>query len=127
MTEAEVIQLMREHLEGLFPKTCSNCQRRFGSLREYLLNTEHVGAAVPYDALLGDWNPVKPVGTVTYSNCRCGTTLSLSSKGMPLSRLWALLNWAKGETRRRGISPQELLNYLREEICRQVLSEPGDC
>lgn len=124
MTEAQVVQLMREHLEGLFPRTCSNCQRRFGTLREYLLNTEHVGSAVPYDALLGNWNPVKPVGIVTYTNCRCGTTLSLSSKGMPLGRLWALLNWARAETRRRGVSPQELLNHLREEICRQVLSEP---
>lgn len=126
MTEAEVVQRMREHLEGLFPKSCPHCQRRFATLREYLLNTEHVGQAVPYDALLGHWNPVKPVGTVSYSNCQCGTTLALSSKGMPLQRLWALLHWAKGETRRRGVSPQELLTHLREEICRQVLSEPAD-
>ena len=124
MTEAEVIRLMRTHLEGLFPKVCTHCHRRFATLREYLQITRHVGPAMPYDAEFGDWNPVQPVGTVTLANCPCGNTMSLSSEGMPLLRLWSLLNWARLETKRRGMSPQELLNHLREEITRQVLAEP---
>lgn len=121
MTEAEVVKLMRDHLEGLFPKICSKCQRRFATLREYLLITSHAGSAIPYDAVSGDWLPLKPVGAVTYANCPCGSTLTLSSKGMPIPRLWSLLNWARVETKERGLTPQELLNYLREEICKQVL------
>jgi len=124
MNEAEVIKIMREHLEGLFPKNCGNCQRRFVTLKEYLLNTERVGSAMPYDADAGDWNPLRPMGTVAFANCRCGSTIGLSSKGMPLAQLWSLLNWAKTETQRRGMTPQELLNYLRDEIRKQVLAAP---
>jgi hypothetical protein len=124
MDEAEVITIMREHLEGLFPKVCANCHRRYATLREYLQNTDHVGSAVPCDAELGDWNPVRPIGTVTLANCSCGSSLALSSKGMPLLQLWSLLNWARIETKRRGQTPRELLNYLRDEICKQVLTEP---
>ena len=123
MTEADVIRAMREHLEGLFPKECPNCHRHFATLREYLTLTTHQGPPMPYDAELGDWNPLRPVGTVTYANCSCGTTLVLSSQGMPLHRLWRLLNWARIETKRRGMSPQELLSYLRDQICKQVLAE----
>ena len=125
MTEAEVITIMREHLEGRFPKVCTNCNRRFESLRDYLLNTRHLGPAMPYDADMGDWNPLRPVGTVTYATCPCGSTLALSSAGMPLAQLWRLLLWARGETQKRGMTPQELLNYLRERICEQVLEEPA--
>lgn len=124
MTETDVIQAMREHLEGLFPKTCPNCQRQFATLREYLLNTTHQGPAIPYDAQFDDWRPMKPIGTVTLANCPCGTTLALSSHGMPLLHLWRLLNWARIETQRRGQSPGELLDYLREKICQQVLADP---
>ena len=125
MNEKEVIRQMREHLEGLFPKACRNCGRNFGSLKEYLQITTHLGSAMPYDAMQGDWKPVKPIGMVTLANCTCGNTLSLTSKGMPRPQLWRLMAWAKKETIKRGVSPQELLNYLRDEICKQVLSEPN--
>jgi len=115
---------MREHLEGLFPKVCPNCGRTFVSLREYLTETRIVGSSIPYDADMGDWQPTNPVGTVVYSNCPCGSTLALSSDGIPLLRLWPLLNWARIETKKRGMTPQQLLNYLRDEICKQVLAPP---
>ncbi len=124
MTEAEVVRIMREHLEGLFPRDCTNCNHRFATLREYLLVTKHLGPAMPYDADLGDWNPLRPVGTMTFAGCPCGATLALSSEGMPLPVLWSLLNWARIETQRRHLTPQELLNYLRDEICKQVLAAP---
>ncbi|HWW01477.1 MAG TPA: hypothetical protein VNZ64_17400 [Candidatus Acidoferrum sp.] len=62
MTEAEVVRIMRERLEGLSPKVYSNCQRRFATLREYLLTTEHVGPAMAHDVEMGDWNPCGPSG-----------------------------------------------------------------
>jgi len=122
MTEAEVIRIMRKHLEGLFPKVCANCKCRYATLQEYLLNTTHQGPAIPYDAELNDWKPLKPLGTLTFASCRCGNTLSLSSDGMRLPQLWRLLSWARSETRMRGLTPRELLNYLRDEICGQVLA-----
>jgi hypothetical protein len=125
MTEPDVIRAMRGHLEGQFPKTCPNCQRPFATLRDYLANTTHQGPPIPYDAQAGDWQPLKPVGTVTFANCPCGSTLALSSQGMPLPQLWRLLNWGRTESERRGISPQALLADLREKICKQVLAEPA--
>jgi hypothetical protein len=125
MTEAEVISAMREHLESLFPKVCSKCQRRFATLQDYLQTTTHLGPAIPYDAELGDWQPIPPRGTLTYATCPCGNTLALSSSGIPLSQLWRLLNWARQETQRRQMTPQALLNYLRDEICKQVLAAPA--
>jgi hypothetical protein len=123
MTEAQVIQAMRGHLEGLFPKECPNCQRIFATLREYLQQTTHKGSPIPYDADFGDWQPLQPIGTMTLANCACGTTLALTSKGMSLPQLWRLLHWARIETKRRGLTPQELLGYLRDKICEQVLGE----
>ncbi|WP_395740376.1 hypothetical protein [Prosthecobacter sp.] len=123
MTEAEVVTAMRNHLEGLFPLTCPLCQREYPTFREYLQNTEHQGDAIPYDAELGNWQPLRPVGTVSLANCRCGNTLTLSSNGMPLLQLWPLLNWGRVESQNRNQTPRELLNYLREKICDQVLAE----
>lgn len=123
--EAEVVAAMRKHLEGHFPLVCPLCQRRYPTLHDYLQNTEHQGDAIPFDAELGNWRPRRPIGTVTLANCRCGNTLSLSSEGLPLIQLWRLLNWARIETQRRKQTPRELLNYLREVICTQVLAEPS--
>ncbi|MGA3171527.1 MAG: hypothetical protein ABSE62_10990 [Chthoniobacteraceae bacterium] len=125
MTEAKVIAAMRRHLESQFLKVCPTCNRAFATLRQYLEITALQGPAMPYDAEAGDWNPVRPMGTATYSNCPCGSTLALTSDGMPLLQLWSLLNWARAETQRRGMTPQELLNYLRQQIVRQVLAEGG--
>ena len=123
MSEADVVAAMRQHLEGHFPLTCPVCQQGYATLRDYLLQTECQGDAIPFDAELGNWRPLRPLGAVTLANCRCGNTLGLSSEGMPLPQLWRLLNWARVETQKRQQTPRELLNYLREEICTQVLAE----
>jgi len=107
VTEADVIKKMREHLEGQFPKVCNNCHCRFATLREYLQITKHRGAAMPYDADAGNWLPLKPIGTVSYADCPCGSTLLLSSAGMPRHRLWSLMmcagRGANAETGSAGV------------------------
>jgi hypothetical protein len=105
VTEGDVIRIMREHLEGLFPKVCPACGRHFATLRDYLLVTTHVGSAVSYGAEMGDWRPLEALGTMTSANCPCGNTLTLSSDGMPLPQLWSLLHWARGELQRRRMAP----------------------
>ena len=62
MTDDEIIQMMREHFEGLFPRVCGNCGRYFASFRDYILNTTSIGESIFYDAELGDWETTKPIG-----------------------------------------------------------------
>src|SRR5881628_3725295 len=50
MNEDEVVQIVRSYIEGLFPRECPQCGLRFGSLREYLQLTTHVGNPISYDA-----------------------------------------------------------------------------
>ena len=121
MTEAQVIEIMIEHLEGLFPKTCPNCRRQFSTLRDFVLKTAPTGKLVSRDLELGELKPLHPTGAVAVSNCGCGCSLMLTSEGMPLSRYWELLVWADRETKRRGVTPQELLQYMRGEIRKKVL------
>lgn len=124
MTEAEVVQIVREYFESLFPRVCPNCDRRFNTLREYILTTKRIGPPVSYDAELGVWNTTKPIGSVAQANCPCGSTLALSTEDMALPQRLALLNWVKIETQRRGVSPSELLEHLRDKVRKQVLDEP---
>jgi len=121
MTEAEVTKIMREHLESQFPKVCPNCNRRFATLHEFILVTRPIEPAISYDAELGDWSPSRPLGTATYSNCPCDSTLVLTSEGMPVPALYSLYEWARGETEKRGMTMEQLLTHLRAVIRRQVL------
>ena len=125
MTEIDVIREIQGHLQGHFPKVCPLCHRTYDTLRDFLLLTTPAGPVVSYDAEVGDWNPADPIGTLAFANCPCGDTLVLSSDGMPLLRLWSLLNWVRDESKLRHQSPQGLLNYLRDQITQQVLQEPA--
>ncbi len=124
MNEDEVGRIMRRYIEGLFPKVCSNCGLRFNSLREYAQITTHKGDPVSYDAALGEWNPSQPLGTLSFANCPCGSTLSISSEGMLAAQMLQLLDWARSETERCAVNMQELLRQLRDEIDMQVFKAP---
>lgn len=54
------------------------------------------------------------------ANCLCGTTLGLSTDGMSLPDAHRLLGWLKTETARRGVTPTELIGYLRERVREQA-------
>jgi hypothetical protein len=127
MTEAEATDLVQKYFEGLFPKSCPNCQRRFATLREYIQVTQRVGPVMSYDAEVGDWHTKQPIGSLAQANCPCGSTLSLSTEHMPMPARLALLDWLRIETRRRGVSASELLDRMRNEIRRRVLADstPG--
>lgn len=123
MTEREVVEIIRKHFESLFPKTCHNCGRKFATLREYILTTERLGPARSHDADLGEWDTAEPIGSQALANCPCGSTLALGTDGMVLSQRQALLSWVKHETQRRGVSPSDLLEHLRDQVRRQILAE----
>ena len=122
MTESEVVEVIKSHLERRFPRSCSNCSTRYESLADFVTRTTRVGSPVSYDAQIGDWEPETPVGTFAMANCECGTTLTLSSDGMGLITIWRLLRWARRTSRQRGVSVPELLDQLRGQIDRAVTS-----
>jgi hypothetical protein len=122
MTEAKAIALMIEHLEGQFPRNCPNCGCRFDTLRDFFVNCHLIGDLISYDLEEDNLNPQHPVGTAALSNCSCGSTLALTSDGLPLLHLWSLLLWTKLEARRRSLSSPDFLQYLRWAIRLKVLN-----
>ena len=125
MTEDDVVRIVRSYIEGLFPRVCPNCGRRFVSLRDYLETTTHLASPILYDDIT-DSVPQKPLGPMSLANCTCGTTLTVSSSGIPTAQMVELLTWARTESRRRSISIRELLRHIRDRIDRQVLESPED-
>lgn len=123
MTDNEIIQMMHEHFEGLFPKVCSKCGQCFPTLRDYILKTKRLGGTISYDAELGDWETMMPIGAVALANCPCGTTLALTTDGMPLSKIHLVLKWVRVEVERRDLSPMDLIGYVRDEVRKRVLAQ----
>jgi hypothetical protein len=124
LTEDQVINIIREEAESLFPKNCTACGHRFYSLKEYLENTVHLGKPRCYDAEVQAWQPHDPMGIFAFSNCKnCGNTLTISSSKTNIMTMWQLLEWIKNAVLRRGVASDELLNGLRATIENQVLNE----
>ena len=121
MDEHDVVAVVRAHIETKFPKVCTKCGRTFASLKEYLQSTTHVGNPVSYDAAMKNWSPLNPVGTLSFANCPCGTTLAISSDGMGVIVMWRLLRWVRRESAARNISVGKLLDDVRHKIDQQVL------
>ena len=122
LTDFEVVAIVRAHVESKFPKVCVACGRRYASLADYLLRTTHLGDPVSADAPAAA-QPASLIGTISYANCPCGSTLAISSAGMDLLTIWRLLQWAGGAMHRRKISMGALLGDLRRRIDEQVLRE----
>ena len=123
MTEEEVVQILHEYFESLFPKVCSNCYRTFATLGKYIQVTERIGLPMSYDAEMKNWNTKQPIGSIAMVKCPCGTTLALSTLSMQLPLRLELLNWVRIETQRRGVSASELLEQLRDEVRKRVLRD----
>ena len=73
---------------------------------------------------MGDWETTQPIGALALANCPCGSTMALSTEGIPLSQIHLLLKWVRTETERRGLSSRELIDYIRDEVRKQVLADP---
>ena len=121
-----VVDITIELLSKQFPKECSCCGKQFTSLKEYILNTTPCGQPVSYDAEEKDWDTNNPVGTISLSNCKCGTTLALSSKDVDLGTMHRLLDWVKTETKEKEISSMDLLDLLRITINQKVLEKSDE-
>jgi hypothetical protein len=123
MIEDEVVHILREYFESLFPKVCPNCKRCFATLLEYIQTTKRIGRPISYDAELGNWNTTHPIGCVAMANCSCGFTLALGTESMALPLRLQFLDWLRIETERRGVSPSELMEHLRDEVRKRILGD----
>lgn len=123
LTDEKVLEIVKGHVERQFPKSCSCCGRSFSSLAEYLLETTHKGDPVALDAEMDDWEPKDDAGTLSLSNCSCGTTLAIGSQGLGLWTTWRLLYWGRVRSREQGITISRLMADLREKIDARVLQE----
>jgi hypothetical protein len=113
MTEDDVVRIVRSYIEGLFPRVCHNCGRRFASLREYLETTTHLDSPILY----------ADIGAISLAVCPCGSTLGVGSGGIPQAQFAELMDWARSECAKRSIGARELLLHLRERIDRQVRND----
>ncbi len=119
ISEEKVINLIIKHMNSQFPKNCNNCGKIYNTYKEFLQQTIRVGNPVPHDD--DEKLPKKPIGTYTYYNCDCGTTMLLGSRGMKLATIFNLMMWGRKERKKRGISLEELLLYVRETVDNKVL------
>jgi len=122
VTDDDVVRIVRSYIEGLFPKVCPKCGRRFDTLREYLRSTTHLGSPNLFEAP-GDEMSANPLGPIAHATCLCGNTLTIGSEGMPKAQLVELLKWAKAESNRRSIGMNEVLRQLRDRIDEEVLRD----
>jgi hypothetical protein len=122
VNEDDVVRFVRFYIEGLFPKVCTRCGKRFGSLREYLQLTRHVGNPVLYEVLAAATCD-DPLGPISHANCPCGNTLTIGSEGIPAAQMVELLKWARADSIRRSIGVQDLLRHLRDRIDAEVLRD----
>jgi hypothetical protein len=122
VNENDVVKLVRSYIEGLFPKACPRCGRRFSSLREYLHSTTHLGSPVLYDAPALEMRGT-PLGPIAHANCSCGNTLTIGSEGMPPAQMVELLKWARSRAAERAIDMQQLLREIRDRIDAEVLRD----
>jgi hypothetical protein len=121
VTEDDAVRIVRSYIEGLFPKVCAKCGRIFGSLREYLQSTTHLGSPYLHETAADEG--ASPLGPITHAACLCGNTLTIASEGIPKAQLVELIKWAKADSHRRSIDMTELLRQLRDRIDSEVLRD----
>lgn len=119
----EVVLILTEHVKRQFPKSCSACGVVYATARGFVGTVEHVGMPVSYDAEVGNWRPSRPIGAVGLSNCPCGNTIGITSRGMRLRDLWKLLAWLRRESRRTGDPVSLLFTRLRRRVDERIMGQ----
>lgn len=121
LTEDDVIGILLPYFESLFPQHCSNCGRHFPTLEVFVRDTVPIGPAVSYDAQCQHWQTERPLGSAAFSNCPCGSTITLTTQRLAPASRRLLLQWLQQETLRRDVSASDVLDGLRLRIRRLAL------
>ena len=125
LNENQAIKKIQTLLESQFPKTCFNCRLTYNSLTEFVELTEYLGDPIVYDVEVLQPTDKIHIGSATFANCTCGSTLSLTSQGIDPTLYEELLTWATRESFRRGMPMSHFLAYIRNEIIQKLLSSKG--
>ena len=123
MRERDAVKIIRDFLSRQFPKSCNCCGKNYHTLADFLQYTTHTGKPVSYDAEEDNWYPTEPIGTISVYTCSCGSSMSLSSKGMNTSVLWELMDWAKKRANEQQTNISDVLDDLRNKIERGILHD----
>lgn len=121
-TLKEAVEIVRNYLESLFPKTCPNCNKVYSSYREFLLETKSEGDPIDYDDEYDELTnhkepiPKKPIGICMYYQCNCGSTLALSSLKMPVKEYLKLLLWGRKYRKEQGLSLKEFMHLIQSKV-----------
>lgn len=122
MNEEYYIEALKTALEGMFPKICTKCGRRFSTFKEFLLNTSHLGEPIFYDAVSGNTVHCPPYGIVAMFNCSCDTTLAVRITEFPVT-INSLLRWINSDAMKQGVSVDQIMAQIREKVDNKVLAD----
>lgn len=104
---------------GQFPRACNACRRPFADFKQFVRETKPIGRPTLAREVERD-----PISMISWTNCPCGSTLILKcadAKGEMHGRFAAALEEA---SRKSGNSTAELMEVLRAEVRRRVLTDP---
>lgn len=124
MTEQDVIDIIVNHMENLFPLSCMNCNKLFHSYKDFLLHSERLGPPNAYDEkfhLDKRFIVLKPMGPHTDYSCKCGHMIRIGSTGMKKMRLLKIMFWSRNERRKRNISINKLLVEISQKVDEVVM------
>jgi hypothetical protein len=121
VTEADVVAIIRKHIEAQFPKTCSMCHRIFRTYADYVRTVTPVGAPVLFAKTRTDGETKAPLYAVGMTNCPCGTTVSISSLGMSEEPVANITRWALERAARDGTTVAQLLDRLLTRLRAEAL------
>lgn len=113
----EVVEMVVAHCASAFPRRCSNCGRDFQDLRAYFQGTSCLGAPICYDQTPA----ADPLGTLSFVNCACGSTVTLECADRGSEEYVAFLAWLERESAHPGASKKAVLEALRKRIRAAVL------
>lgn len=125
-SDAEVLELLHAHFRSRFPKACNRCERVYPSLHDYVTRTRPLHQAISYDLDIEEGDQSTPIGAAVFANCICGNTLALATSDLPVETRRELIAWARDEIIRRKWTPEQFLNYIRDQLRERVLANPPD-
>jgi hypothetical protein len=113
---SEVVEIVARFCQNQFPRECSHCERTYGTLAQFLLETVALGDPIAYDTKMGDWEPLPPLEAMARFTCQCGTTLPVCGEGPEVKTMWQLLAWAQLERKHTGLTIRQILPTIRSLI-----------
>ena len=94
-----------------FPRACRTCGTVYPSFRAWIERTVPVGAPMPDDSEDED-----PIGLISFANCPCGSTLSLTCEDPTGAAHRAFNEALRRQVAATGRGRGELLAELREAV-----------